>query len=286
MSSQPGWKQGQPATPKNNLSIYVANSVTRSNKLEIDLKGFLAFGMESYTNPKVGQESKLSADVKLEESLRYKFRKFVLDNESVYELNYTRISELKNESDELSLINNLRWDRSKKLNAGFNTEFESGLLSIYDDLDNDGKRELVSAFLSPATIRAGIGAGLNIGKLKVDLSVPDVKLVVIRNEALFNGREDQEILGLSSEEGYSVQTGFKLAASFRHNISNEMELKTKARVFAKDENFSYMELTLDQDLAFKINKFLKVEFQSRYSYDGINDPESRSRNVLKFGFYF
>ncbi len=275
-----------PLRPLKELYRFKTHQQVLLKRSEFKFSGFAAFGMDSYTNPTSGQENRLSIDLKLEESYTYKFGRMTFDQSARYVLSYFRINEFVKDDDDLNLTNSFEFNDKDKVKAIINCELETGVLNTYEDDSQIGMRKKVSSILSPGTLNAGPGARFKIKKLRIDVSLPQLKIMMLLDEKLFDINGVEELAGVERGEKMAIETGYKITLSAKHAITPDLDIRSGGNVFASNDNFRNMDFHIDNELGIKFNKFLRSELRTKLRYDGIHDPTLRFSNLLKFGFYF
>ncbi len=149
--------------------------------------------------------------------------------------------------------------------------FYSGLLSFKSQFadgfiyNNDGTKEKISTFLSPAYMNLSFGMDFKPNKHFTMLIAPVAgKMTMVMDDVL----SAAGVFGVPAGQNVRSEFGGYVKIAYGNEILKNVTLLTKLDLFSNYiENPQYIDVNFDIMLNFKINEYLSASFVSQIIYD-------------------
>lgn len=218
-------------------------------------------------------------------NIGYYSPKFTWENQGEWRWGMSTISgdtlrKLNTTDDKLRLYTKANYQIVKKMYASFSFEYEMQLFNTY----KANLQEKKSAFASPIRLNLGLGVDYKpVDGLSILLSPLAYKMVYVNDTVNIN----QKDFGVSEGNNILNDVGSSLRVEYIWKPVREVALDTKFYMYT---NYSRVELDLQIDCDFIINRFLsaRVTLHPRYDntviMEGKEKAQIQFKELVSFGF--
>ncbi|MCX6245968.1 MAG: DUF3078 domain-containing protein [Bacteroidetes bacterium] len=175
----------------------------------------------------------------------------------------------------------------KNLSFSINSNLASQLLNGYDysvSSSGAGIRTLNSSFLTPLlwTFSGGFSlAWPMFGSLSVGFS--SAKLTWIRDRSIFEKQKTEKFYGVPEGKNHLFEYGLSMQLMVDKDFCKKVKWNCDLLVF-KNYN-SPVDVSLKNNLGFRINNFLKAGIQTRVLYEEMISKSIQLENLVTFGVF-
>ncbi|HAA13044.1 MAG TPA: hypothetical protein DCE41_15675, partial [Cytophagales bacterium] len=183
-------------------------------------------------------------------------------------------------------------NKNLKISAGI--DFRSQVAQGFDyATDSVGieRATLTSNILAPGYLINSLGVAYHKGNFSADLAPLTGKYTFVLDQGL----ADQGLYGVEAGQRVRAEFGYSAAIAYKKAFSEDFEYQINALLFSNYEGLDKVDVNVEFQARYRLNKWLTANFSSQIIYDediditrtdGTVGPAIQFRSVTNFGFGF
>lgn len=182
---------------------------------------------------------------------------------------------------------------TSKLNISLTANTQTKLFNTHQyraSLSGEQERYLYDGFMSPGVIVYTGGLTYSApGNATIALGLGSSKVTKIRNQSLFDTRQESEISGLEKGQKKKVELGISLSSTVpMQKLNRHFYWEFFGNVFAPIKNvraIRYYTIDVNNVFHFIVLKYVRLSWRTKFAFNYDVNPKPVIQNQISLGFY-